>query len=279
MLVSAIIPCYNSSSTIGRAIDSLLQQTVVIEQIIVINDGSTDDSLKVIQDLQKIHDSIVVVDQKNKGVCAARNAGIEIAKGKYLLTLDADDYFENTFVEKALLEFEKDERFGAVMCGYVRVVNGKKIIPYIPPEITLESCLMNNGALACLLLKKEAVVKAGLYDEQMKLGYEDWDLNIRILKEGYRYGVVREILFNYTDSIASRNDDAELNDLELRMQMFYKYREDYEQHHAYFFKEFIKENNRLRKENLRIKNSTSFKWSHSIIKLVEQFKKYIIKTN
>lgn len=277
MLVSAIIPCYNSQATIGRAITSLLTQTVAIDQIIVINDGSTDESLQVVQDLQQKHSSIIVIDQENNGVCAARNAGIEQAKGTYLLTLDADDYFEDTFVEKALKKFEEDDRYGAVMCGYVRVVNGKKILPYIPPEITLASCLMNNGALSCLLFKKDAVVKAGLYDEALKLGYEDWDLNIRILKEGYRYGVVREVLFNYTDTAFSRNDHAESKDLELRMQLFDKYREDYKQHDAYFFKEFIKENHRLRKENQRIKNSRSFKWSHSIITFVEGLKK-IVKT-
>lgn len=278
MLVSAIIPCYNSQATIGRAITSLLTQTVAIDQIIVINDGSTDESLQVVHDLQQKHSSIIVIDQENKGVCAARNAGIEQAKGTYLLTLDADDYFEDTFVEKALKKFEEDDDLGAVMCGYVRVVNGKKILPYIPPEITLESCLINNGALSCLLFKKDAVVKAGLYHEAMKLGYEDWDLNIRILKLGYSYGVVREVLFNYTDTASSRNDHAESKDLELRMQLFDKYREDYKQHGAYFFKEFIKENHRLRKENQRIKNSRSFKWSHSIITFVQGLKK-IVKTN
>ncbi len=278
MLVSAIIPCYNSQATIGRAITSLLTQTVAIDQIIVINDGSTDGSLRVIEELQREHSTITIIDQENKGVCAARNAGIEQAKGTYLLTLDADDYFEDTFVEKALKKFEEDDRYGAVMCGYVRVVNGKKILPYIPPEITLESCLMNNGALSCLLFKKEIVIKAGMYDEQMRLGYEDWDLNIRILKLGYSYGVVREVLFNYTDTEASRNDHAEINDLKLRMKLYYKYLEDYKQNHAYFFKEFIKENNRLRKENRRIRNSTSFKWSHSIITFVEGLKN-IINTN
>ncbi|AGC77410.1 hypothetical protein LX97_01709 [Nonlabens dokdonensis] len=278
MLVSAIIPCYNAASTISRAIESVLNQTTTVDEIIVINDGSTDNSLEEIQGLKKLHDSIVVIHQDNKGVCAARNAGIEFAQGTYLLTLDADDYFEDSFVEKALLEFKKDKDYGAIMCGYVRVVNGKKVTPYIPPKITLASCLMNNGALSCLLFKKEAVVKAGLYDEGMHLGYEDWDLNIRILKEGYRYGVVREVLFNYTDTASSRNDHAESKDLELRMQLFDKYRQDYKQHDAYFFKEFIKENHRLRKENQRIKNSRSFKWSHSIISLVERLKK-IVKTN
>ena len=278
MLVSAVIPCYNAQSTISIAIDSLLQQTVFIDEIIVVNDGSTDDSLAVIKELEKVHDSILIIDQKNEGVCVSRNNGILKAAGDYILTLDADDYFDDTFVEKALDKFAENDQYGAVMCGYVRVVKGKKIMPYIPQEISLQSCLMNNGALSCLLFKKSAILEAGLYDVAMKDNYEDWDLNIRILKEGYRYGVVREVLFNYTDTEFSRNDTAESNDLELRMQLFNKYRQDYKQHDAYFFREFIKENNRLKKENQRIKNSRSFKWSRSIITIAEGLKK-IVKTN
>jgi GT2 family glycosyltransferase len=164
------------------------------------------------------------------------------------------------------------------MCGYTRIVKGEKVLPYIPNEISLESCLLNNGALSCLLFKKEALFKAGLYDPSMKDGYEDWDLNIRILQLGYRFGVVHEVLFNYTDRPASRNDLALGKDLELRLQMFHKYRNDYQQFGEYFFKEFIKENNRLKKENMRIKNSASFKWSHSIITAVEKIKN-IFKPN
>ncbi|WP_339687019.1 glycosyltransferase family A protein [uncultured Nonlabens sp.] len=278
MLVSAIIPCYNAQSTIGRAMDSLLQQTVVIDQIIVINDGSTDASLEVLNAYQLQHGQIVIINQENQGVGVARNNAIRKALGTYILTLDGDDFFEPSFVEKALIKFSENDNLGAVMCGYTRVVNGEKILPYIPEPISFQSCLMHNGAISCLLFKKKAILEAGLYDEQMQLGYEDWDLNIRILKLGYVYGVVREVLFNYTDTDASRNDRAELKDLELRMQLFYKYREDYEQHSAYFFKEFIKENNRLKKENQRIKNSTSFKYSHSIITLLERLKN-IFKSN
>ena len=272
MLVSAIIPCYNSQATIGRAITSLLTQTVAIDQIIVINDGSTDESLQVVQDLQQKHSSIIVIDQENKGVCAARNAGIEQAKGTYLLTLDADDYFEDTFVEKALKKFEEDDRYGAVMCGYVRVVNGKKILPYIPEEITFESCLLRNGAIACLLLKKEAVLKAGLYDLAMSGGHEDWDLNIRVLKLGYRYAIIPEVLFNYVDTVGSRSYTSMEQDLDLKMQLFHKYRDEYKKLHEYLFIEFSKEISRLQRQIIKIKRRKSFRVSEKIISQIDKIK-------
>jgi hypothetical protein len=278
MRVSAIIPCYNAQSIVGIAIDSLLQQTHALDQIIIVNDGSTDATLETLKRYQVDHDKIIIIDQENQGVCIARNNGIKAAKGSYVLTLDSDDYFEDSFVESALLKFSEDQQYAAVMCGYARIVNGVKVLPYIPNEISLQSCLLNNGALSCLLFKKEVLLEAGLYDPSMKDGYEDWDLNIRILQLGYRFGVVREVLFNYTDSKASRNDLAKGKDLELRLQMFHKYRKDYQQFYAYFFKEFIKENNRLKKENMRIKKSVSFKLSHSIITVVENIKN-ILKFN
>jgi glycosyltransferase involved in cell wall biosynthesis len=278
MLVSAVIPCYNAQSTIGRAIDSLLQQTHALDQLILVNDGSTDSTLETLKRYQVSCDKIMIIDQVNQGVCVARNKAIKAASGRFILTLDDDDFFEPTFVEKALAKFAQDDQYGAVMCGYTRIVNGKKVLPYIPNEISLEYCLLNNGALSCLLFKREALLKAGLYDPNMKDGYEDWDLNIRILQLGYRFGVVREVLFNYTDSPDSRNDAAVAKDVALRMQLFHKYREDYDRFNEYFFTAFIKENNRLQKENQRIKNSTSFKWSHSIITVVEKIKN-IFKSN
>jgi glycosyltransferase involved in cell wall biosynthesis len=270
MLVSAIIPCYNAQSTIGRAMDSLLQQTVVIDQIIVINDGSTDASLEVLKAYQLEHSQIVIINQENQGVSVARNNAVKKALGIYILTLDGDDFFEPSFVEKALIKFSENDNLGAVMCGYTRVVEGKKILPYIPEPISFQSCLMRNGAISCLLFKKKAILEAGLYDAQMQLGYEDWDLNIRILKLGYAYGVVREVLFNYTDTDVSRNDHAERNDLKLRTQLFYKYREDYKQDYAYFFKEFIKENNKLKRDILKMKNSNSYRYGHVVMSFLRK---------
>jgi glycosyltransferase involved in cell wall biosynthesis len=109
MLVSAVIPCYNAQSTVGRAIDSLLQQTHPIDQLILVNDGSTDTTLKTLMSYQKSCDKIMIIDQVNQGVCVSRNNAIKAASGSFILTLDDDDFFEPTFVEKALKKFAEDE--------------------------------------------------------------------------------------------------------------------------------------------------------------------------
>jgi glycosyltransferase involved in cell wall biosynthesis len=226
MTVSAIIPCFNAETTIERAILSVVSQTSPVFEIIVVNDGSTDNSARLLEGLKLNYPQLKVIHQENKGVSYARNIAIQGAVGDYILTLDADDYFDPSFVEKALIKFSEDASYGAIMCGYVRIIKEKKVKPYTPPMVSLASCLLNNGVLACLLLKKEVLVKAGAYDTAMSKGYEDWDLNIRILKLGYTFGVVKEVLFNYSDIKGSRTAIATKNDLELKLQIYDKYKDD-----------------------------------------------------
>ncbi|WP_396597066.1 glycosyltransferase family 2 protein [Dokdonia sp. R86516] len=265
MFVSAVIPCYNAQSTIGRAIDSLLHQSIAVDEIIVVNDGSVDNSLQVLQDIAKGNEKIKILTQENKGVSNARNVAINEARGKFILTLDADDYFESTFLEKAILKFAEDENYGAVMCGYVRIIDNKKVLPYIPSEISLKSCLFNNGALSCLLFKKKAIIEAGGYDEKMVKGYEDWDLNIRILKAGFTFGIVREVLFNYVDTAGSRTYTATSNDMELRIYMYYKYKELYKKNASYIYHQLISQNIQLRRRQKKFMQSISFKLGDKII--------------
>lgn len=265
MTVSAVIPCFNAETTIEKAILSVVSQTIPVSEIIVVNDGSTDNSVRLLEGLQLIYPQLKVIHQENKGVSFARNIAIQEASGDYILTLDADDYFDPSFVEKALIKFSEDASYGAIMCGYVRIVNGKKIKPYIPPMVSLASCLLNNGVLACLLFKKEVLLRAGAYDTAMSKGYEDWDLNIRILKMGYTFGVIEEVLFNYSDIKGSRTSIATRNDLELKLHIYDKYKDDYADNARYIFKELVQLNNKLKQEKQKVVDSTSFKIGHRIM--------------
>lgn len=265
MTVSAIIPCFNAETTIERAILSVVSQTIPVSEIIVINDGSTDTSGRLLEGLKSNYPQLKVIHQENKGVSYARNIAIQEALGDYILTLDADDYFDPSFVEKALIKFSEDASYGGIMCGYVRIVKEKKVKPYIPSMVPLSSCLVNNGVLACLLLKKEVLLTAGAYDTAMSKGYEDWDLNIRILKLGYTFGVVKEVLFNYSDIKGSRTAIATKNDLELKLQLYDKYKDDYTDNARYIFKELVQQNNKLKQEKQKVLDSTSFKIGHQIV--------------
>ena len=96
--VSVVMPAYNVEKTIGRAIDSVIHQTYTNLELIIVNDGSTDATLDVIQ---KYSDSrIIVISQANGGLSCARNVGMRKAKGDYLVFIDSDDWYEETYIEE-----------------------------------------------------------------------------------------------------------------------------------------------------------------------------------
>jgi glycosyltransferase involved in cell wall biosynthesis len=97
MDLSVIIPLYNKKDTVQRAIDSILNQTVLPNEIIVVNDGSTDGSEKIVEAIH--HPLIKLIHQENAGVSAARNKGIEFAKSEWVAFLDADDYWDERYLE------------------------------------------------------------------------------------------------------------------------------------------------------------------------------------
>ena len=119
-MVSVIVPLYNASAYIVEALDSVLASTYRPLEIVVVDDGSKDDSLSAVQAYAKDHPEVRVLHQENAGVSAARNHGIREAKGEYILPVDADDTIGTTYIEHAV----------EAMQDGVRVV-GPKMTPLI----------------------------------------------------------------------------------------------------------------------------------------------------
>lgn len=99
--VSIIIPAYNVEKYIPRTLESIKSQTFKDIEVIVINDGSTDNTLTIVKNfLKNVDFSYKIITQKNQGVSAARNRGIKEAKGKYICFLDGDDFYDSFFIGK-----------------------------------------------------------------------------------------------------------------------------------------------------------------------------------
>ena len=96
-LISIIVPVYNAESTLIRCLNSLLKQSFEDFELLVVNDGSTDNSLKILRDYERIDDRIVIINKLNGGVSSARNAGLEVVKGEWVAFCDSDDYVEPEF--------------------------------------------------------------------------------------------------------------------------------------------------------------------------------------
>lgn len=112
--VSIVIPVYNTENEIQRTIDSLLHQTYPNIEIIVIDDGSTDQSAKIVHEMMQTHSQIKYYYQKNQGVSVARNYGIQKATGELLMFVDSDDYVSSDYVSKMV---EALEDYDLVVCG------------------------------------------------------------------------------------------------------------------------------------------------------------------
>lgn len=185
--VSVVIPLFNQADYVGQCIESVLAQTYKDVEVIVVNDGSTDSSLEIIK-RYPVH----IVNQSNKGLAGARNAGVMNSLGDAILPLDADDWIERTYLEKTVPLLSGDigfvstdmQRFGVhnhLLSARVR---------------TLDQQMIDNNIPVCSLISRKAFLETGGYSGRAP-GYEDWNLWIDILKRGWKMAVVNEPLFHY----------------------------------------------------------------------------------
>ena len=220
--VSVIIPTYNYGRFIAEAIQSVLQQTHRPDEIVVVDDGSTDDTARVVAGFG---DAVKYVRQENGGVCAARNKGVAESTGEIIAFMDADDTMEPESIAKQVALFG-DEHVGLVHCG-LRLFDdesGETI------ELQLEggedgvadNLLLWEGASiagpGAILVTREAFDSVGGFDTGMKVG-EDWDFCYRVARK-FKVRFVPEPLVNYrSHATAAHRNVAEM---ERGMSRFYE---------------------------------------------------------
>ena len=194
MSLSVIIPNYNNEKFISKCLDSVLSQTLVPDEIIVVDDCSKDNSVAIIKEYEEKYSNIKgIYLQKNGGVSHARNTGVLSATSEYVTTLDADDFYFNN--QKLENEMNLLKEKGGNVLTYSKIVycdEEDNIIRYLDYkkseyfEGNLFDSLLKEKITKTLMrdccFPREAVIEAGLYDEQSSL-YEDYDLLIRLAKK------------------------------------------------------------------------------------------------
>lgn len=193
-LVSVVMPIYNYGKVFNTSIMSVFDSTYENIELIIVNDGSTDDY--VLRKLQSLSDSpnVSVIHQENKGQSAARNAGIAAAKGQYILTLDSDDRILPDYISRCVSVLTKKELVSPVYCDTIHVGEMRGVERR--PEWSMEQLKKGNFIVNCSMFSKEAFDKVGGYDETLQ-GWEDYDLWIRMGLAGYRGVRIAEPLFIY----------------------------------------------------------------------------------
>lgn len=133
--ISIIIPVYKVEKYIQKCLQSLLNQTHKNFEVILIDDGSPDQSIDIAKKLVGIDERFIFLNKPNGGQASARNLGLQYAKGTYFSFLDSDDYFEPTFLEAILNVFHKKPEIDVVMCGYKQVTETGEVLNTFMPRI------------------------------------------------------------------------------------------------------------------------------------------------
>lgn len=214
---SVVIPCFNQGKYLDDAIESALAQTHRPLDIIVVNDGSTDDTSKV---ARKYKDRVTLIEQKNKGSAAARNTGVAAARGEYVVCLDADDKLHPDYLKRLV-------GIDDVASCHLIAFGSRLGAGWTPPRVhpTFADFRKANQVICGSLFRKEVWEAVGGFDEKMRDGYEDWDFWTRVAAKGFSFTVVPQVLFEYRtypvvrDDVKGSFDWASKKDAEIKAYM------------------------------------------------------------
>ena len=205
--VSVIIPVYNVEKEIARCVESLLAQTYSSIEIILIDDGSTDNSSKLCDDYSAGYANIVVLHKENGGLSDARNTGLRHAKGKYILYVDSDDYIEKDSCKRLVECIQKTETDFVV--GNIREVRKKNIthqkhsniipnIPYMAKDFIIKSIKANEWHAPAVLnlYNKDFLLENSLFFKDGRL-YEDIEILPRVYLAATQIAYLDYDFYNY----------------------------------------------------------------------------------
>jgi len=223
--ISIIVPIYNAEKHINKCVDSILNQTYKNFELLLINDGSPDNSGKICDDYALKDERLIVKHKQNNGVSSARNLGLKIATGEYILFVDSDDWIENRALE-ILANHMVTNNSDTVIFGVIKsLVSNKRVIRsefngyYKNHEINISGLLsdfayyLNSVGMQpswMYLFKASIISKHKLvFNEEMVL-YEDFNFNLRYLKHCNKISFIPDALYHYqiptsVNQLAKRN--------------------------------------------------------------------------
>lgn len=212
-MISVIIPVYNAEKTISRTLDSFLNQNYDQYEIICINDGSTDNTVEIINKYIIKHKNISLISKNNEGPSSARNLGLKKSKGQYVMFADADDTVSNDCL-KVMSNYMN--KYDVIISGFSRIINGKKIdyIPESNKKLSLEDFLVQNYMFwsPCFKLINKSCIKFE-FDESLIIS-EDlkfWVNNAKFFKN-YKYLKISTYNYFMNDSSSTTSKNYDLKE-------------------------------------------------------------------
>lgn len=201
-MISVIVPIYNVAPYLAKCLDSVRQQTYSDLQVILVDDGSTDDSPAIAQQYAEMDKRFILISQPNSGLSAARNAGLSLAQGEYVTFVDSDDYIDQDYLTTLLRQAED---YDIVQSGFRRVDDKGRILRcvYPHPAYRLTS--------ACFRLYKRTLLVEHELSFEVGQYYEDVLFSIRVWLAHPRINTIDYSGYNYrvnSSSITSRRHDT-----------------------------------------------------------------------
>jgi len=224
-LVSVIIPCFNSQAYILETLNCLLSVDYKNWECIIVDDGSTDNSFQITSNFCKNNERFRIIQQPNSGPSVARNKAIRNSKGKYILPLDADDLISATYISKAVEVLESKPNVKVVYSNAEKF--GHKMGFWSLPEYSFGELLKENMIFCTALFRKEDFLKTRGYDPILRLGREDWDFWLELLKTGGEVYMLPEVHFYYRTHKTSRDKEANKNLATIRKRIYENHKEIY----------------------------------------------------
>jgi glycosyltransferase involved in cell wall biosynthesis len=221
--ISIIVPCYNQGRFMRETLDCLKQQTIEQWECVIVNDGSTDDTLTIAQEYVAADPRYILVDKPNGGLADARNAGIKASHGKYILPLDSDDLIGETYTKEAT---EFLDQHPDVTLVYSRVKYfGDRNDEWILPKYSYEGLLLENSIFCSCVYRRSDYDKTCGYNTNMKGGLEDWDFLLSLLNRNSKVYQIPKVLFYYRKHGKTMISEARKQKKELHNKIISNHRE------------------------------------------------------
>lgn len=216
-LVSVIVPCYNQGKYVNDALSSVRNQTYTNIECVIVNDGSTDNSLDEIKNFCKTDDRFFYYDKNNEGVAIARNYAISHSHGELILPLDADDKIAPDYIQEAVGIFRTrpDVKLVYSKVLYFGDVNGE----FKRPEYNYSRLIRSNLIVCTAMYRRSDYIKTDGYNPNLK-GLEDWDFWLCLLGQGDVVYRINKFLFYYRIKESSRNVNANKSYIKIKRQIW-----------------------------------------------------------
>jgi glycosyltransferase involved in cell wall biosynthesis len=267
--ISIVCPCFNHGGFVKEMLESVWAQSFPAYEVVLVNDGSTDDTQKILDGL--LHEKLTVIHTANRGPAAARNKGIAKARAPIILNLDADDKIAPSLLEKAYRIFQADPQVGIVH-SEVRFF-GARTGRFELPAYSLSAMLKDNVIHSTAFFRKADWQAVGGYSDDLVYGLEDWDFWLSILALNRRvHKIPEDLVFyrRYRNPQACRSGKRVIHRRKLisaRLMIFDRHREVYAQepsvyHSMVSLKQSIMQENWIMQSIKNLHHSLRSRWHY-----------------